>query len=109
MFSNEYSNNQWHRLDSILELVAKERLRQEKLKQEGKFPWTCGDVFNPDSWKPVLNVEKLTVLAEEFGEVASIVCKLQANRAEAKEVSLDKLREELIQVAAVAVAWAESL
>jgi len=93
----------------VLTEVFNERQRQEQLKQEGKFPWSCEDLFNPDNHEPIPFSEKFVVLAEEVGEVADIVCKLMARRKEAKGVSVDKLREELIQVAAVAVAWAESL
>jgi hypothetical protein len=93
----------------VLTDVLRERIRQEKLKDEGKFPWSCCDEINPDTGTVILDAEKLAVLAEEFGEVANIVCKLQAKREESKSVSTDGLREELIQVAAVAVAWAESL
>lgn len=94
---------------NILQEVEVERQRQETLKREGKFPWTCADTVNPDNRRQILAVEKLAVLAEEFGEVADVVCKLNAGREEAEQVSLRELREELIQVAAVAVAWAESL
>lgn len=76
--------------------IAKERARQEKLKAAGKFKWTCAD-----------NVQmalKLTVLAEEFGEVAKEVCEGYQDKA-----SINRLRTELVQVAAVCVAWVESL
>lgn len=100
-------------LDLILRKVVAERHRQEYLKNQGKFPWSCSDVEDPDRSAMYGNMispsEKLAVLAEEFGEVSSIVCKLQANRDEAKSVSITKLQKELIEVAAVAVAWAESL
>ena len=96
-------------LESALASVRNERNRQDELKAAGKFPWTCGDIFNPDTNEPIPLSEKLAVLAEEFGEVADIVCKFQANRAESKGLSLKDLREELIQVAAVAVSWAESI
>lgn len=89
--------------------VHKERWRQEQLKEAGKFPWSCADVIDPDTNCAIPYAAKLAVLAEEFGEVASIVCKLQAGREEAAQVSAKDLREELIQVAAVAVAWAESI
>lgn len=97
------------RLDEMLQAIGVERARQEQLKREGKFPWSCEDIVNPDTSLPITLSEKLAVLAEEFGEVANIVCKLQANRAEARQVSLYKLQKELVQVAAVACAWAESL
>jgi len=42
---------------------------------------------------------KLAVLAEEFGEIARAVC----------ERDWENMKEEIIQTAAVLVAWAESL
>lgn len=97
------------KVGDVLCWVNRERHRQECLKAQGKFPWSCADQIDPDSGREILLAEKLAVLAEEFGEVAEIVCKLGAKRAEADTVSLKMLRDELVQVAAVAVAWAESL
>lgn len=77
--------------EHILEEVRLERLRQDRLKAEGKFSWNCAD--------DVSDLERLPVLTEETGEVARAICdKNQKN-----------LREELIQVAAVAIAWVEGL
>jgi hypothetical protein len=52
------------------------------------------------------NPDRLAVLAEEFGEVAKEVCNLMAG-ADPRVKAL--LREELVQVAAVCVAWIEGL
>jgi len=82
-----YTYNQ----DRIWRSVLLERERQEYLKEKGKFPWTCADAA-PASMK-------FTVLGEEFGEVARAVC----------EQDWKNLREELIQTAAVCVAWVEAL
>ena len=84
-------------------LVVEERSRQEQLKQEGRFAYTCADT-------DVSDTEKLVILAREFGEVAESV-NVSGDKRE-KLLSLQTrshLREELIQVAAVAVAWVESL
>lgn len=80
--------------DQVLALVSEERVRQAALRAAGKFPYTpdCPEV------PPLLN---LAMLIEEVGEVAR---ELQAG-----SVSADRLREELIQVAAIAVAWVEGL
>ena len=51
------------------------------------------------------SAEKLTVLAEEFGEVAHEV---NEGIGEGREVNIDKLRKELVQTAAVASAWVET-
>ena len=76
----------------VLAMVGEERERQEELFKSGKFPWTCAD-------RHVDNDRKLKVLGEEFGEVCRALC----------ECDLKNLKEELIQVAAVAVAWVEAL
>jgi NTP pyrophosphatase (non-canonical NTP hydrolase) len=71
--------------------IVEERRRQDFLKSQGKFAHTCADAM-PASIK-------LAVLAEEFGEVARAVC----------ERDYVNLREELVQVAAVSLAWLEAL
>jgi NTP pyrophosphatase (non-canonical NTP hydrolase) len=79
--------------------VAAERVRQEQLRAQGRFPYTCaGDGLTP--------AEKLAVLAEEFGEVAREISDARNCRTEPNP---KRLRAELVQVAAVAVAWVESL
>ena len=85
--------------------VGFERLRQEQLKAEGRFKHTCAD--------PEMNhVECLAVLVEEVGEVARAALELGGlvsdKHRDKVECELD-LYKELIQVAAVAVAWAERL
>jgi NTP pyrophosphatase (non-canonical NTP hydrolase) len=71
----------------VFELVEKERLYQNKKWQRKDNEWD-----RPDT-------TKLTVLAEEFGEVARAIL----------ENNPGNLKEELVQVAAVSVAWLESL
>lgn len=83
--------------DIILIRVELERERQRKLLEEEKIPFDVASIVEDD-------VLKLAVLSEEFGEVARAVL----NRALGLK-ALTHLQEELIQVAAVAVAWAESL
>lgn len=81
---------------TILDLVATERGRQEYLKSEGKFKYSCAD-------KEISHAEALTVLAEEVGETAHEVNEGIGGRY----IDKRRLLKELIQVAAVAVAWAE--
>lgn len=78
------------RMDSVCSEIKAERWRQECKVQTGKIPWDCADPSVDDD-------RKLAVLGEEFGEVARAL------------IEGDGLRAELIQVAAVALAWAESL
>ena len=84
----------------VMMLVLKERRRQEQLKKEGKFYFDCGE-------KAVSHIRKLAVLSEEFGEVAKLICDLDSSVK--PTFTTEELRKELIQVAAVCVAWVESL
>jgi hypothetical protein len=108
-------------ISNVCNDIRDELLRQQKLKMEGKFSWTCADEA-PAS-------EKLAVLAEEFGEVSKevmedIIASIQEKKAiksdersydmlfaieMAQQGREDRLYKELIQVAAVAVAWCEAL
>lgn len=76
-------------------LIDAERDRQRAL-WDREHEWGHGDCSSP----AVAPIVKVAVLAEECGEVARVVL----DRARA-----DQLRAELVQVAAVAVAWLESL
>lgn len=79
---------------NIFAAIRKERLNQ--LEQwGGDHAWGSGDCSNPGLDPTV----KAAVLTEEAGEVARAVL----------ERDSDALVKELIQVAAVAVAWLESL
>lgn len=74
----------------VLSEVYKERVRQEDLKASGRFAYTCADTECTDG-------QALAILVEEVGEVARAMCEGKG------------LRDELIQVAAVAVAWVARL
>lgn len=79
-------------IDAVAD-VCVERCRQEQLKAEGQFRHTCADL-------EMDNATRLAVLGEEFGEV----CKELQDGG-----TVENLRKELIQVAAVAVAWVEAI
>lgn len=91
-------------LESVLLEVGSERLRQEERCEaklaEGLNWHSCASPLLADG-------DKLAVLVEEVGEVAKECCDMRAD-GETPEARL-RLRTELIQVAAVATAWAESL
>lgn len=91
-------------LESVLLEVGHERLRQERKcaekLAEGLDWYTCASDRIADG-------DKLAVLTEEVGEVAKECCDIRAE-GDSPEARL-RMRTELIQVAAVAVAWAESL
>ena len=76
----------------IMAEVRRERDRQETLKRQGKFRFTCAD-------KEMSDGEFLCVLMEEVGEVAHAM-----NEADAESVY-----EEIVQVAAVCVARLERM
>lgn len=89
-------------LDDVFTQVRAERARQEWLWKEGKIPSTCASKIVPYS-------DKFVVLVEEVGEVARAIQAVIAADKWAPEAEIAHLREELVQVAAVAVAWLESM
>lgn len=87
-----------------LDLVRAERSRQVRLLEDRKIPFDCADT-------KASREQKLSVLVEEVGEVARVVC--EASQTHDGDLlgqgeHARKLREELVQVAAVATAWAET-
>jgi NTP pyrophosphatase (non-canonical NTP hydrolase) len=75
--------------DRAIAAIRVERMRQERLKAAGKFAATPADDI-PDT-------DKLPMLVEEVGEVARAICDGVGRYAE------------LVQVAALALAWLEYL
>lgn len=90
------------RTANVLALVDAERRRQERKcateRAAGRNWVTCSDPAMPDG-------DKLAVLVEEVGEVSRELCDARAERRPPSP----NLKTELIQIAAVAVAWAEGL
>ena len=80
--------------DDVFAAITAERKRQWA-KWGRIHEWGHGDCSSPGMAPEI----KMTVLAEEFGEVARAVLDRKPG----------DLRTELIQVAAVAVAWLEGL
>lgn len=85
----------------VLDEVQRERERQEakcrQMRAQGE-PWrSAGDPLNTDD-------RRLAILGEEFGEVAREVCD-----AHVRPIDRNRLRAELVQLAAVAVAWVEAI
>ena len=78
---------------AIYAAIDAERIRQRD-KWANPHPWGRGDASSHE----VDETTKVAVLAEECGEVARAVL----------DIRHDDLRRELIQVAAVAVAWLEA-
>lgn len=83
-----------------LEQVRIERLRQRRLFAEGKITFDCAS--------PVVDPRrKLRVLIEEIGEVAQEIDRVEQHPGSVSH--RHDLGVELIQVAAVCVAWLESI
>lgn len=87
-----------------LEMIAAERDRQDELVAAGKFGQTA-------AWPGMPNLLRLAVLGEEQGEVTEAVLEhdIHDNTAKGRARWRQNLRAELVQVAAVAVAWLEGL
>lgn len=86
--------------ENVFAAISAERNNQDKYQQAGRFKFTCAQDGLSDS-------EKMTVLTEEHGEVATEVCEL-FDKGECPERRA-RLKKELIQTAAVAVAWLEAI
>jgi NTP pyrophosphatase (non-canonical NTP hydrolase) len=84
--------------ERVFQEVHAERERQEELKAAGRFEETCADPGMSD-------FERFAVLGEEVGEVAKAILEEAGRRRRGD----DDLRTELTQVAAVAIAWLESI
>lgn len=85
--------------DQARDLVAQERLRQRTLFNLGKHAFSVDDPH-------VDQRRKLRVLIEEVGEVAQAIDMIELDPS--RIVARQHLVEELIQVAAVCVAWIEA-
>jgi len=94
---------------AVLDLIWLERLRQQQLLREGKFTFSCATVgIDPD--------RKLRVCTEELGEIAEAIDKLEiaslASTAKTRpqiKSARAHLRDEIVQLAACAIAWLESI
>ena len=89
-------------MTTVYEDIARERDRQEELRASGKFSATCATAREDGGMN---DFQCFAVLGEEFGEVARAVCEGISGNSEHRA----NLREELVQVAAVAVAWIQRL
>ena len=88
------------RMLEVFEWIARERLRQRELQAQGRFKHTC------DS-REISGFQKLAILMEELGEVARQVCEMH-HKSDFLMQSQALLKSELVQVAAVVVAWLET-
>lgn len=86
--------------EDVLTLVRKERERQEVLKLQGRFKYTLADAM-PEP-------EKAACIMEEVGEVCRNVLARMAKVTDG-DTTDEAMVKELVQVAALSVAWVESL
>jgi hypothetical protein len=82
-------------------IVHAERIRQEKLKRDGRFTYTLADDEMPDT-------AKLACIIEEIGEVGRNVLAREGFVTDG-DGTLVALHKEICQVAALSVAWMENL
>jgi hypothetical protein len=86
----------------ILGVIRDERFRQDVKVARGKLPFNCSN--------SVTHPLKLSVLVEEVGEVSTEVYNYAiAKDCAGQHKAKNRLEKELIQVAAVCVAWLEAL
>ncbi len=86
---------------SVYDEIVNERTRQEYAATKNRDIGWCS-LADPET----LTEYRLAVLAEEFGEVAK---ELNEIRVGSPGSGINRLRAELVQVAAVAVAWIEGI
>jgi len=86
---------------NVMARVAAERIRQQQLFRDGKFTFTCASPTADEN-------RKLRVLAEEVGEVAEALDRIENSKSNHRPAR-EHLRDELVQVAAVACGWLESM
>lgn len=85
----------------LLVKISHERQRQEQLKAEGRFPYTAAD--------DVPMSVKSNILGEECGEVNTAVLNYEGFSRDYEPEGVKEVHKELIQVAAVALAFLESI
>jgi len=81
--------------------ILAERRQQEQHKLDGRFAHSCAEPLGGK-----FDFERLAILGEEFGETAHEVNETIGGH---RPLNRMKLRKELLQVAAVAVAWLQGL
>jgi hypothetical protein len=91
--------------DRAIRAIRAERERQERLAAEGEIPFTCAHSVRPEDGELIRSSDRLAVLVEEVGEVSTAIQGLWTGEPDAAK----EMRKEIIQVAAVALAWLEGL
>jgi hypothetical protein len=89
------------RTEAELYIIHTERLRQERLKVEGRFRYTLSDEGASD-------LLRLSSVVEEIGEVSKNLLAREGLVTDG-EPTLKAIHKELSHVAALSVAWMEYL
>jgi hypothetical protein len=92
----------WNSTTDAVAKVIEERQRQELLKKEGRFVSTLATNGMPESYK-------LACIVQEIAEVSQILLKRAGLHPREIDDSNSALKGELLQIAALAVAWIEYL
>lgn len=82
---------------SVLAEIQQERIRQQRLRDAGRFKYTLADVPGPDDGF------KLACVLEELAEVGKCILGRDVQDGDGD------MRTELIHVAALSVAWIEAI
>ena len=99
-------------MQEVLNGIGFERVRQEDLRRSGKFLWTCaahGTLVSLDRKMSVLSEE----VAKEVVDIGIARDKYDKEKMafpqHRESALLLRIRKELVQVAAVCVAWIEAI
>lgn len=93
------------KFDRVVPRVWAERVRQVRLKEAGRFPFTLDQPNLGQS-------QRFTKLVGEVGEVGTAIEWVEGTVYDVPayvENRVDELKKELTQVAALAIAWLEGL
>jgi hypothetical protein len=89
------------RMRALMDILH-ERRRQDVLKAEGRFKYTLADEPGLD------NLEKVYCILEEVTEAGKDVLAMRGHITDGSDSRAD-LRKEVVQIAALALAWLEVL
>lgn len=86
--------------------IGTERIRQEQLRLEGKFPATCATVGGPE----LSDDRCLRICVEEIGEIADALNERENTLHRGEPLpNPAHLRDEIIQLAACCIAWVQRI
>lgn len=105
------SQSQKHEI--IFAQIVEERARQEQLREIGRFDHTCASLALSEERKLAIVAEEIGEMAKEVTEIGFTFDRLRRTGDETWKQAIrhhqTNLRKELIQSAAVLVAWLEAI